>query len=116
MKLPQYDRALVPREKITDYLLSETHLDGRHKARFFTLFGFVAESWEILAEALRQHAAAHEVARVEDSPFGMRYVVEGIITTPAGRTPLVRSVWFVRHGEETPRFVTAYPLPERTVS
>src|SRR5216684_4451766 len=112
MKLPQYELALIPREKITDYLLSETHPDGRHKAGFFTLFGFVPEFWETLAEALRQHAAAHEVARVENSPFGTRYVVEGIIATPSGRTPLLRSVWFIRDGEEMPRFVTAYPLPE----
>jgi hypothetical protein len=116
MKLPQHERALVPREKIAEYLLSETHADGRHKATFFTHFGFVREFWETLAEALRQHAAAHEVARVEDSPFGTRYVVEGIITTPGGRTPLLRSVWFIRHGEDVPRFVTAYPLPERSDS
>jgi hypothetical protein len=116
MKLPQYDKALVPREKITDYLLSETHADGRHKAGFFTLFGFVPEFWETLVEALCQHAAAQEVARVEDSPFGTRYVVEGIITTPVGRTPRLRSVWFIRDGEEMRRFVTAYPLPERNVS
>jgi hypothetical protein len=116
MKLPHYDRALVPREKITDYLLSEIHLDGRHKAVFFGRYGFAVEFWERLAEALRQHAAEHDVAREEDSPFGRRYVVEGIITTPVGQTPRLRSVWFIRHGEETPRLVTAYPLQERAVS
>jgi hypothetical protein len=30
--------------------------------------------------------------------------------TPDGRKPVVRSVWFIEHGSQTPRFVTAYPL------
>jgi hypothetical protein len=29
---------------------------------------------------------------------------------PDGRTPTIRSVWFIETGEEVPRFVTAYPL------
>jgi len=114
MKLPHLEKALVPRAKITDYRLSDTHADGRHKAVFFTSYGFTRESWETLAETLKQHAADHEVAKVEDSPFGTRYVIEGIIKAPDGRTPLLRSVWFIRHGEEEPRLATAYPLRERT--
>ena len=43
------------------------------------------------------------------TPFGTRYVVEGIMEVPDGRTPSIRSVWFVAEGEEIPRFATAYP-------
>jgi hypothetical protein len=32
------------------------------------------------------------------------------MATPDGRTPLVRSVWFIDTGTEIPRFATAYPL------
>jgi hypothetical protein len=110
MKLPNQAQASVPEEKITAYLLSFIHRDGRHKAAFFTRFGFALDAWETLAMALRQHAADHEVAKVEDSPFGTRYVVEGTITAPDGRTPVIRSVWFINTGQDTPRFVTAYPL------
>ena len=53
------------------------------------------------------------VTRVEPSPFGARYVVEGIMAAPDGRAPGVRSVWFIRTGEDAPRFVTAYPLEVR---
>ena len=113
MKVPNVDRVIIPREKVVDYLLSETHPDGRPKAAFFARFGYVREFWETLTETLRQHVTDHDVARTEDSPFGTRYVVEGIITAPDGRTPRLRSVWFIRTGENTPWFVTAYPLPER---
>ncbi|KAF1082033.1 MAG: hypothetical protein GQF41_1673 [Candidatus Rifleibacterium amylolyticum] len=27
------------------------------------------------------------------------------------RKPLVKAIWFIEHGEQTPRLVTAYPLP-----
>jgi hypothetical protein len=110
VKLPDAEHAVIPRAKIAHYLLSEAHFDGRHKAAFFRRFGFVAERWQELAAALRRHALNNDLAREEPSPFGRRYIVEGIIETPDGRTPSLRSVWFVRNGETTVRFVTAYPL------
>lgn len=110
MKLPNHERALVPREKVVDYLLSRTHRDGRGKAAFFSRFGFTPESWQTLAEALLRHAARYEVAKAEATPFGTRYVVEGELETPDGRAPSVRAVWFVETDEEIPRLATAYPL------
>jgi hypothetical protein len=110
MKLPNAERAVVPQQKITGYLLSISHRDGRSKAAFFLRFGFSANVWQGLAEALRQHAIDHEIRGVEDSLFGTRYVIEGAIVTPDKRNPVIRSVWFMEIGEEIPRFVTAYPL------
>lgn len=109
-KLPQIDAALIPQKKIVNYLLSETHDSGRDKANFFRRFGFTSEAWETLAQALRHHASQHEIAKIEPSPFGKRYVVEGSLQTPSGRVPQVRVVWFIDNRETVPRFVTAYPL------
>jgi hypothetical protein len=110
MKLPNAEQVVVSRAKIVDYLLSETHRDGRHKATFYRRFGFTPENWQELADALKQHAMNHGVAREELSPFGRRLVVEGIIHCPDGRQPHLRSVWFLRDEETKPRFVTAYPI------
>lgn len=110
MKLPNAARAAVPQQKITGYLLSFSHRDGRGKALFFSRFGFSVSAWRTLATALQQHALDHEVSKVADSPFGTRYVIEGTIVTPDKRNPLVRSIWFIETGEDTPHFVTAYPL------
>ena len=112
MKLPNSAEAGVPQRKITEYLLSPTHPDGRAKAAFFTALGFTAETWEELATALRNHAQQHEVAQMVDTPYGTTYVVEGALDTPSGRTPNVRIIWFIESGESTPRLVTAYPLKE----
>ncbi len=110
MRLPNADRAQVDREKITEYLLSTDHPDGRSKARFFTGFGFRIESWNILAEALRKHGTSHFVVTAVESGFGTRYTIEGELETPDGRKPRVRTVWMVEKGSETPRLITAYPF------
>ena len=110
MRLPNGDRAIIPKSKITDYLLSESHPQGRHKAAFFNRFGFAAESLERLDSALMRHALDQEVAKMEDTRFGTRYTVEGTIIAPNGDGILIRSVWFIDKGKDIPRFVTAYPL------
>ena len=110
MKLPNTDQAVVPSDKITNYLLSLTHPDGRDKAAFFMAFGFSPEAPMQLEVALLQQAESQEVIKSISNMFGVRYVVEGELETPDGRNPLVRSVWFIAIDEEIPRLVTAYPL------
>jgi hypothetical protein len=110
MKLPNLDSAIVPESKIRGYLLAASHPQGRHKAAFFRKFGFLLNQPVIVATALVKHARENEVAKVEDSPFGRRYVIDGILEAPDGRAPVVRSVWFIKTGDSAPRFVTAYPL------
>ena len=110
MKLPNLEHAIIPEHKIIGYLLSLSHRDGRGKAVFFLRFGFSSDAWQGMAEALQQHAVENPGVRIEDSPFGQRYVVERPITAPDGRRPIIRVIWFVEAGEEIPKLVTAYPL------
>ena len=112
MKLPHVANAEVPEAKVVDYLLSLIHREGKHKAAFFMRFGFERAKWQMLRDALLKHANEHEVARTEDSPFGVRYVIEGKLQAPDGRTPRLRSVWFIETDSTIPRLATAYPLPE----
>ena len=112
MKLPNVESAAVPPEKITHYLLSDTHRDGCHKAEFFRSFGFRAKSWKDLSAALLNHANNYEVVEVVQTPFGQNFVIEGKMSAPDGRAPRVRSVWFIANGRETATLATAYPLDE----
>ena len=112
--IPNFETAVISDAKIRDYLLSTSHPFGRDKAAFFRQFGFSRDAWPRLALALIHHAEENEVISEEDSPFGVRYTVEGRLETPDGRNPMVRVVWFVRQGEQIPRLVTAYPTPRRT--
>jgi hypothetical protein len=113
MKLPNADRALVELEKVCGYLLNQQHRYGASTARFFMEFGFTPESWEVFAEALREHGRRHEVSQEKETGFGPRYEVDGELRSPDGRNPWVRTVWQIDSGQTVPRLITAYPLEDR---
>lgn len=61
MKLPNGDRAIIDRRKVTDYCLSFDHDDGSHKARLFqALIGLTQDHSALLVKALRTAAATGE--------------------------------------------------------
>ncbi len=109
MKLPNAERAVIAGEKLADYLLSPAHRVGKHKAAWFTAFGFSRAGWRELESALACHASENDVVARRDRPYGVEYIVEAPLRTPDRRDPIVRSVWLIRIGEEVPRFVTAFP-------
>ena len=109
VRLPGSEQALVEREKITEYLLSTTNPSGRSKASFFLRFGFDADSWQDFAEALRRQGSVHEVVRTVETNHGLRYYVDGVIETPDGRNPGIRTVWQVDVESNYPRLITAHP-------
>ena len=110
MLLPHGEQAIVPQEKIVEYVLSRTHPAGRSKAAYFQRFGFSADAWEVFAEAVRGHATENEVTEIEQTSFGVSYVIEGALRAPDGRAPQVRAVWFIEAGQTIPRLVTVYPV------
>jgi uncharacterized protein DUF6883 len=110
-RLPNADAAIIDERKITDYLLARHHPAGRAKAAFFLRFGFTAAAWITLRDALLVHARSARIVGAADTPFGRKYILNGPLATPVGRTPRVRAVWFIEIGEIAPRFVTAYPAP-----
>ena len=112
MKIPNANSAVVDREKISEYLLNREHADNGGKADFFIALGFSLNEWEMLAESLRRLATISEVSQSMESPHGKKYIVDGQIETPAGKTPAVRTVWIVDTGESIARLVTAYPHEE----
>lgn len=104
------EEADIPRAKLVDYLLSQTHPSGRSKAAFFAKHGFSRDNWQELSHALRLHAMRGEVVHVESTHHGVRHVVDGALAAPDGTSLKVRSVWFIRTGESVPTFATAHPL------
>ena len=112
MKLPNAENAVVEREKISDYLLNAAHPDNGGKAPFFLSHGFRPEHWQTLATALRRVAETIDVHKSMASPHGQKYIVDGFLETPGGKTPLVQTVWIADSGQTIPRLVTAYPQDE----
>ena len=115
MKLPDAEKAQVTEAQVVRYLLSTTHRAGRSKAVLFMEFGFDPNRWEELAQALKQHAMDNEVARIEKTEFGTRYVIDGPLKAADERWLNIRTAWYIDKDGDPPRFVTAHPLRRRRV-
>jgi hypothetical protein len=110
MQLPHADRAFVPAEKVHDYLLSESHPDGASKARHLRRLGFDDTNAGVLTEQLLSIVRSGPVDEVEQRPYGVLYVVHGVVAGPLGGGTRLRNVWIIQTGSDRPRFVTAYPV------
>lgn len=111
MKLPNIERAIISKKKLSGYLLSESHPIGKSKAKFFNSLGFNEKNIDDLVNAFRSIAREGEVVEEISSPYGVKYVVEGVLNTKAGRGVRMRTVWIIEKDSDEPRFVTAYPAP-----
>ena len=109
MKLPNADRCVIERQKLLTYLLNASHPENGGKAAFFATLGFHEGSWETFAQALRQLALSANATECVQSAHGQKFIVDGELIGPTGRTAAVRTVWIVDLGEDAPRLVTAYP-------
>jgi hypothetical protein len=110
MKLPHAHSAVVAKPKLVDYLLNPAHPDNGGKAEFFEALGFSLKNLAEFSAALRQLAAKTEVTEVVESPYGIKYVLDGWLQGQDNRRAKIRTIWIVDQGTDIPRLVTAYPI------
>ncbi len=110
MELPNKLAAYVPGEKIKEYLLSESHAVGKSKAKFFRSFGFAETNMNQFEQSLLNIAHTGKVLEIKETPFGVKYVIDGALETPRGVIIQLRTIWITEISEDKPRFITAYPL------
>ncbi|NJL28348.1 MAG: hypothetical protein HC897_10905 [Thermoanaerobaculia bacterium] len=113
MLLPKAINAYVPPEKLVEYVLSEKHAVGREKARFFRAHGYDDTTAALLARDLLEIARRNRVRETLSTPFGIKYVIGGTLSTPRGTLVAVTTVWIVEADSERPRFVTVLPREKR---
>ena len=114
MHLRNADRATVDRSKVVEYLLNAAHPDNGGKAQFFASLGFSVAEADALIAALRAVGVAGTVVEHNTTAHGEKYVVDGVLAphTGEGDQRVVRTIWIVDRGADTPRLVTAYPGKE----
>ena len=109
MQIPNADRAVIEPRKLHEYLLSRSHQVGRFKAAFFLALGYSPEDWHRLEADLRSQHLPQDATAEERTSYGQKYAIRATLVGPSGNSANVLSIWFMRRGEEFPRFVTAYP-------
>jgi hypothetical protein len=102
--------AIIPREKITEYLLRPRKQDD--KSRFLGRLGFSIDAPEVLEAAIRQRASEGEAVMDAKDVYGESFVLTANLTGPRDALA-VRSIWIRRAGETAVRFVTLYPAKEQ---
>jgi hypothetical protein len=109
MILPNGHLAAIEVEKVRDYLLSPEHPIGRFKARYFRALGYTRNDWLQLQGDLMALARSGAAEPGRPNPYGQKYEVRGRLQAPSGASVGVVTVWIILDGEESPRFVTAFP-------
>jgi hypothetical protein len=112
MRLHKPESAVVEVEKVRDYLLSTSHPVGRMKATFFLALGYLEGDWPALRRDLLDFAQLDSATPGRFTRYGNKYEVRGTLKGPSGRAASLQTVWIVRHGEDFPRFITAFPGDE----
>lgn len=100
---------MIAPEKLRDYLLSPGHKRGGSKSEFFAALGYNSERWDEMERHLREQHLELDAEPIESTDWGILYAIVGPLTGPVGERAIVRSIWIIETGQETPRFVTAYP-------
>jgi hypothetical protein len=108
MKLPARD-AIIPSDKLRDYLLSPTHPDGRAKAEYLGKLGYSQDTVLQLEADLREQVLSRDAQPGRASLYGQKYEILAPLTGPNGNTAWVRTIWIVLVGETAPRLVTLIP-------
>ncbi len=113
MKVPNIANGVVSQEKVVGYLLrmpaNATPLSAAFKGPVFrTGMGWTEASWRDLAARLHAVGMQNDVVQVRERPHGVNYRVDGELRGPNGRHRVVRTIWHIDAGSETPRLVSAY--------
>jgi hypothetical protein len=108
--LPNLDHAVVPLEKLRDYVLNTNHPDGRHKAAVFkSALGIEAEHAGILAEIIRGTLFRARAQEGLKDQFGDRWATYHEIVGLTGRAAIVTAAWiFKKEKADTPVLVSCY--------
>ena len=109
MKLPNADKAIIPPEKLHDYVLSKSHPVGKFKAEFFQSLGYTSNDWPQLEADIRSIIDANDATAGEKTEYGQKFEVRGIITGSNLQTVEIVTAWIILNGDYNPRFITAYP-------
>ena len=101
--------AIIPPDKLRDYVLSTTHAEGRGKAEYLGRLGYSQAGFDRLELDLRQQILTLDAQAGRLSTYGQNHEILGPLTGPNGTTAWVRTIWIILTGETAPRLVTLIP-------
>lgn len=108
MFLPYRENAYININKLENYLLSETHVIGKNKAKFFKKIGFnLLNIKQFETELLK--FKDFEVSEVIENEYGKKYIISGEISNSNYKKFGIVTVWMLEFNDQKPYLVTSYP-------
>jgi hypothetical protein len=105
--LPNYEKAVILRDKLEGYALNPAHDEGKHKARVFkSALGFEQSDWEELKKRVLEELPSHEAVSQGEGFWGSKYLVVLPIVGLNGNIVDVETVWIIRPTTDFPSLVT----------
>lgn len=107
MKLPRYEDAVIPKEKLTQYALSPK--GDADKARAFeSALGYTLENADALIAQIRENLPKFEAKEKPDTGWGTRYEVSMMLTGPNGKDAKVITAWIDDKNTREMRLTSVY--------
>ena len=106
--LPNFEKAVIPEEKIFGYALNREHPFGRDKATAFErALGYTLENGHLLIANIRNHLPVAPVLE-RKGRFGRQFSFVMEITGVNGKTAKVKVCWQIDDGADFPRLTSVY--------
>ncbi|MBI3375259.1 MAG: hypothetical protein HY017_26365 [Betaproteobacteria bacterium] len=105
MRLPR--DLLIAQEKLTEYLLRWRPEDD--KSAYLAQVGYTAENAVRLMEDIREQLMPLEAELIENTEYGPKFAVAGVLTGPNGRDLQVVTIWMAEDATGRTKFITLYP-------
>ena len=104
-KLPNYSRAVFPRNKFKNYILNPSK--DKDKAEFFSSIGYNMKNYERLQQEIQRKLKTNKALQyTTDEKGNTAYQVNMKLGLTDRR--MVTTAWIIRKGETVPQFVSAY--------
>ena len=109
--LPNYDKAVIPMEKLAGYALNPNHSTGKNKARVFqSALGYNASNADHLLQNIKDNLYRFEAIEKPDLGYGKLYQVDMELAGPNGNTAIVRTAWILDNNTGETRLTSIYVL------
>lgn len=108
MKLP--NDTIIAEAKITKYLLKFLVEDD--KSLFLARANYTQDNWQQLEQDLREQILPLDATPTEETRYGNKYEIRGILTGPNGRGLPVVTIWMTEFPSQKTKFITLYPNKE----
>lgn len=100
--MPNAERAIIPKGKFEDWVMSP-----RGHGLEFAHWGFTPEFSDDLAHAFLKSATEYPYVELEENRWGIQYTFYIGILTPRNRIMPTVVIWQIDHESDVPRFITA---------